>query len=65
MDRGEPAGADVIRYDSTVTVSRGGRVVRRVRFESEWHTFGVDQLVAESGMSVRQLTNAIVVLTPC
>lgn len=61
--RGEPGRDDVMRYASTFTVSRNGRVVRRIRLEHDWLTFGTDQLAVESGMSVRKLTNEIVVLT--
>ncbi|MQA07853.1 MAG: methyltransferase domain-containing protein [Pseudonocardiaceae bacterium] len=61
--RGEPATPDLMRYASTFTVSRHGRVVRRLQLEQEWYTFGAEQLERETGLPVRKLTNEIIVLT--
>jgi len=61
--RGEPGPEDLMCFSSTFTVSRNGRVVRRVRQEHDFHVFSAEALTAESGMSIRKLTNEIVILT--
>ncbi|RZS45020.1 methyltransferase family protein [Herbihabitans rhizosphaerae] len=61
--RGEPIGSDLMRYASTFTVAREGKVVRRLQLEQEWYTFGVEQLQEETGLPVRKLTNDIIVMT--
>lgn len=61
--RGEPGPGRLMRYASTFTVSRKGKVVRRIQLEQEWHTFGAAELTAETGWPHRKLTNEIIVLT--
>ncbi|TMR24786.1 alpha/beta fold hydrolase [Nonomuraea turkmeniaca] len=61
--RGEPGGPGTMRYASSFTVTRAGKVVKRMYVEQEWFTFGIEELEAESGMRGHKLTNEIIVLT--
>lgn len=61
--RGEAAGENMVRYASAFTITKGGKVVRRMHVEQEWFTFGIEELEAESGLVGHKLTNEIIVLT--
>lgn len=52
----EPIGGDLIRMTSTWQISGEAAPTRVVRNVSEWHTFGLDDLAAETGLAGEQLT---------
>ncbi|MGK8491558.1 class I SAM-dependent methyltransferase [Nocardia asiatica] len=52
----EPIGGDLIRMTSTWQISGDAAPTRVVRNVSEWHTFGIDDLAAETGLAGEQLT---------
>ncbi|WP_280435236.1 class I SAM-dependent methyltransferase [Nocardia carnea] len=52
----EPAGGDLIRMTSTWQISGDAAPTRVVRNVSEWHTFGIEDLAAETGLAGEQLT---------
>ncbi|GAB2693289.1 class I SAM-dependent methyltransferase [Nocardia thraciensis] len=59
---GEPGVGDLMRLTSTWQVSGPAVPTRTVRNVSEWHTFGLDDLAAETGLSGEQLTTQAGVL---
>ncbi|WP_280401576.1 class I SAM-dependent methyltransferase [Nocardia carnea] len=52
----EPAGGDLIRMTSTWQISGAAAPTRVIRNISEWHTFGIEDLAAETGLAGEQLT---------
>ncbi|AHH19712.1 putative methyltransferase [Nocardia nova SH22a] len=52
----EPIGGDLIRMTSTWQISGDAAPARVVRNVSEWHTFGIEDLAAETGLAGEQLT---------
>ncbi|WP_280425173.1 class I SAM-dependent methyltransferase [Nocardia carnea] len=52
----EPVGGDLIRMTSTWQISGDAAPTRVVRNVSEWHTFGIEDLAAETGLAGEQLT---------
>ncbi|GHJ35179.1 trans-aconitate 2-methyltransferase [Streptomyces sp. TS71-3] len=52
---GEPAGGDAMRFATTWKVLRAGRTVREVGDSYVWHTFDVDRLARESGLTARRV----------
>lgn len=52
----EPVGGDLIRMTSTWRISGDAAPTRVVRNVSEWHTFGIDDLAEETGLTGAQLT---------
>ncbi|MEV3963354.1 class I SAM-dependent methyltransferase [Nocardia sp. NPDC050193] len=52
----EPIGGDLIRMTSTWQITGDAAPPRTVRNVSEWHTFGIEDLAAETGLAGEQLT---------
>jgi hypothetical protein len=52
----EPIGGDLIRMTSTWRISGEAAPTRVVRNVSEWHTFGIEDLAEETGLTGEQLT---------
>jgi trans-aconitate methyltransferase len=59
---GEPAGPDLMRWTSSWRVTRGHTVVRMVDNHSEWFTFSIDDLAAETGLSAKKVAPNLGVL---
>ena len=60
---GEPSGPDRMRWKANWRVWLAGALVRELDVEHEWFTFGVDDLASETGMTGRQITPELAVLT--
>lgn len=60
---GEPLGPDRMRWKMNWRVWLAGALVREVDIEHDWFTFGVDDLAEETGMTARQITQELGVLT--
>lgn len=58
----EPIGGDLIRMTSTWQISGDAAPTRVIRNVSEWHTFGIEDLAAETGLAGEQLTTQAGVL---
>jgi hypothetical protein len=52
-----------MRWSAAWRVLREGAVVREVEVTHDWYTFGIEDLAAETGLTAKQITPELGVLT--